>query len=255
MHFQQIRSATIIINYAGKKFIVDPWLQKKGTIHPYESPDPTKNQTRNPIVELPLPVEEIIKNIDACIITHNHGDHFDKETAKMLPKNIQIFVQSEIDAGFVANLGFKNVNILQENGSMFKDIKLIKTNGIHGETLEKAAGPVSGVVFNHNNEKTVYIAGDTVWCDVVKKTIQTYKPDIIILNACDARSKIHGRLIMNLNDIYEVYKTTPNSRIIISHMEAVSHAFLTRAQVRKFVNDQGIESSVLIPDDGESYVF
>lgn len=31
MKFEQIRNATIILDYAGKKFLVDPWLAPQGS--------------------------------------------------------------------------------------------------------------------------------------------------------------------------------------------------------------------------------
>ena len=31
MQFEQIRNATIVLEYAGKKFLVDPWLAPKGS--------------------------------------------------------------------------------------------------------------------------------------------------------------------------------------------------------------------------------
>ena len=39
MEIQQIRNATIVVNYADKKWIIDPWFQKKGMGMSAPSPD------------------------------------------------------------------------------------------------------------------------------------------------------------------------------------------------------------------------
>jgi hypothetical protein len=47
---------------------------------------------------------------------------------------------------------------------------LIKTKGEHGRgEILKLAGLVCGVVFKHQSEKTLYIAGDTVWYVAVQE--------------------------------------------------------------------------------------
>lgn len=60
---------------------------------------------------------------------------------------------------------------------------------------------------------------------------------------------------MGKEDLYEVYKAAPNAKIIAVHMEAVNHWGLSRADLKTFINEKGITSNVLVPDDGESYSF
>ena len=47
---------------------------------------PTLEQKRQrvPLVDLPIPMGEILKNLDAVIITHTHVDHWDECAAKVL---------------------------------------------------------------------------------------------------------------------------------------------------------------------------
>ena len=51
----------------------------------------------NPIVELPIPAEEVIKGIDAVFLSHLHIDHYDNTAKELLPKSIKVFVQDETD--------------------------------------------------------------------------------------------------------------------------------------------------------------
>ena len=61
----------------------------------------------NPLVDLPMPVEDIINGIDAVIVTHLHLDHWDDIAKEVLPKEIKLFVQDENDANEIRLYGFK----------------------------------------------------------------------------------------------------------------------------------------------------
>ena len=84
MNIKQIRNVTIIITYAGKKFLVDPMLAPKG-LYPGIMGTPNSHLS-NPLVELPVSLDEIT-NVDAIIVTHIHFDHIDEVALKVLPKN------------------------------------------------------------------------------------------------------------------------------------------------------------------------
>ena len=60
---------------------------------------------------------------------------------------------------------------------------------------------------------------------------------------------------MGTEDLYEVYKAAPDAKIIAVHLEAVNHWGLSREELKSFINEKGISSNVLVPDDGESYSF
>jgi L-ascorbate metabolism protein UlaG (beta-lactamase superfamily) len=253
MKINQIRNATIVVEYANKKFLIDPMLAEKGTYPPF--PNSARQDQKNPLVSLPTSVENIIEDIDAVIVTHLHLDHFDEAAQRILPKGIKMFVQNEEDATEVRNAGFQNVEVLQED-TVFEDIQLIKTKGEHGRgEILKLAGLVCGVIFKHQSEKTLYVAGDTVWYDEVQKVIDTHKPEIIVVNGGDNQFFEGGSLIMGKEDIYEVYKAAPDAKIIVVHMEAVNHWNLSREELNSFINEKEMSSTVLVPDDGESYTF
>lgn len=182
------RNATLIIEYAGEKFLVDPMLAEKGAFPGFEGTP--NSHLANPLVDLPVPMDEIL-DVDAVVVTHAHPDHWDDAAIKLVPKNMLIFVQNENDAVQIQAQGFKNIRVMGEN-TVFDDITLIKTPGRHGgeKTVEKwgdLLGHVSGVVFSHPNEKTLYIAGDTVWYEGVEENLKKHEPDVVILNSGDAQ--------------------------------------------------------------------
>ncbi|MEK3709387.1 MBL fold metallo-hydrolase [Bacillus sp. FSL K6-1005] len=253
MNIQQIRNATLVVEYAGKKFLIDPMLAEKGAYPPF--PNAPRQDQNNPLVELPTSVENIIKDIDAVIVTHLHYDHWDEAAKELLPKDIKLFSQNEEDATEIRNAGFKNVEVLTKD-TVFEGIQLIKTKGEHGRgEILKLAGLVCGVVFKHQSEKTLYVAGDTVWYEAVQEEIDTHQPEIIVVNGGDNQFYEGGSLIMGKEDIYETYKAAQNAKIIVSHMEAVNHWGLSKEELKSFIKEKGIASDVLVPEDGESYSF
>ena len=93
-------------------------------------------------------------------------------------------------------------------------------------------------------------AGDTIWCDEVKTAIINYMPDVIVVNACAATVLNGERIIMNIDDIEQILKTSPNSTIIASHMDTVSHLTVTRQDIKNYIHKNNI-FNILIPEDGE----
>ncbi|MGD6830662.1 MBL fold metallo-hydrolase [Sutcliffiella halmapala] len=251
MNIQLIRNATLIVHYAGKKFLIDPMLAEKGAFPPF--PNSPRQDQNNPLVSLPTSNDDVIQNIDAVILTHLHYDHWDDAAKQALPKNVKLFCQNEEDATEIRNDGFQHVEVLKED-TVFEGIQLIKTKGEHGRgEILKLAGLVCGVVFKHPTEKTLYIAGDTVWYEAVQEVIETHKPEVIVVNAGDNQFFEGGSLVMGKEDVYEVYKAAPEAKIIAVHMEAVNHWTLSRVELNSFANEKGISSNVLVPDDGEAY--
>ncbi|WP_366249565.1 MBL fold metallo-hydrolase [Terribacillus aidingensis] len=253
MNIKHIRNATLVVEYAGKRFLVDPMLAEKGTFPPF--PNSPRQDQMNPLINLPMSVEEVIEDIDAVIVTHLHYDHWDDAAKEALPKEIKLFVQNEEDAEQIRNEGFKNVEVLTEE-TVYEGVQLIKTKGEHGRgEILKMAGFVCGVVFKHQDEKTLYVAGDTVWYEGVQEELDKHKPEVIVVNSGDNQFSQGGSLVMNKEDVYEVYKAAPEAKIICVHMEAVNHWNLSREDLNSFINEKDISSNVFVPVEGESYSF
>ncbi|KRG10830.1 MBL fold metallo-hydrolase [Staphylococcus sp. NAM3COL9] len=253
MNITHVRNATLILEYADKKYLIDPMLGEKGSFPAF--PNAPRDDQNNPLVELPMSVDKIIDGIDAVFLTHLHLDHFDEAAQKSLPKDIKIYTQNDEDAEEVKNVGFTNVEAL-EYINQIGDIQVIKTSGQHGrgEVLE-FSGNVCGLIFQHDNEKSLYIAGDTVWYEAVEKTLRTYRPEIIVVNGGDNQFNEGGSLVMDENDVYEVAKLMPSSEVIVVHMEAVNHWNLSRDYLKQFAQENQFSSQLKVPNDGDKYTF
>lgn len=256
MHITQIRNATLRLDFGGTRFLIDPFLAEKGAYPGFLGRnDPATfdpgDVPRNPTAELVVPMDRIL-DVDAVIVTHLHGDHWDEAATRLVPKHLSIFVQSQFDAAGLRDRGFTDVRVLAED-TPFNGVTLAKTPGQHGsDEAAKIMGPVMGVAFRHPDEKTLYIAGDTIWNDDVAKNLRDYAPQVVVVNAGYAQWFGVGPIIMGTEDVRRVCEAAPEATIIASHMEAVNHAELTRADLRADAEARGYAANLLIPADGDS---
>ncbi|MFC4294664.1 MBL fold metallo-hydrolase [Novosphingobium tardum] len=270
MKIRQIRNATLLIEYGGVKFLVDPMLSAKSAWPAFAGT--ANDHLRNPTVDLVVPMEDILA-VDAVIVTHTHTDHWDKAAAENIPADTPIYVQHFGDKALVSNGGyielegqphlamiegktFTNVKVLTGNPEV-QGVKLRKVPGQHGsdvaiEHAYDALQEVCGVVFSHPGEKTLYLAGDTVWNEYVEANIAKYAPEVIILNAGDAQIPGLGAIIMDANDVLKVCEAAPEATIVASHFEAVNHGVATRDELRQLIGLHSLEDRVLVPEDGET---
>ncbi len=58
------------ITYAGRTILTDPLLAQKDAYEPFAG------IARNPTIELPFQVEEILKAVQSVIVSHDHPDHY-----------------------------------------------------------------------------------------------------------------------------------------------------------------------------------
>ncbi|MBP0447505.1 MBL fold metallo-hydrolase [Roseomonas sp. SSH11] len=256
MRIKQVRNATLRLDFGGVKFLVDPYLAKKDA---YPGFDGTVNShIRNPRLELQTPMEEIL-GVDAVIVTHTHPDHWDEAAVQLAPKHLPLFAQHERDADLIRSQGFSDVRILTEE-TTFRGVSLIKTRGQHGTDEALAAakevlGEVCGVVFTHPDERTLYLAGDTIWNGYVASNLASYEPEIVVLNAGDAQVQGLGSIIMGTEDVKKVHQAAPQAILIASHMEAVNHSVLSRTELRSFAAESGMGDRLLVPEDDQAYTF
>jgi len=233
MQLTLIRHATLVLEVRGRRILVDPMLDPAGTEPPIED---TANPVRNPIVELPMPVDEIVAGLDAVIITHRHRDHLDGTAEERLPRDVPVFCQPE-DESALLGLGLQ---VHPVDASLdWEGLVLHRTPGRHGfGAIAEALAPVSGFVLD-----TVYLAGDTVWYPRVEEIIDRHRPRVAVVNAGGARFLDGDHITMTPDDVAEVVARVPT--VVAAHMEAINHCHVTRAELAAAC------PGVLIPADGE----
>ncbi len=246
MELRHLRHATFILTLGGVRLLVDPVLSPAGTMPPIDN---SPNPRRNPLVELPINVNEIAAAADGVLVTHTHRDHFDAAAAELLPKELPVLCQPA-DAGKLAGFGFRAVTAV-ENRAEWRGVAIARTGGRHGRgELADRMGPVSGYVLRCPGEPVVYIAGDTVWCPEVENALGEHRPDVVVLFAGAAQFLSGGPITMDTADVAAVCRAVPDARVVIVHMETFNHCLLSRADLQAFLEREGLNGRVTVPADG-----
>ena len=255
MQLTLVRNANLILNYAGKRLLVDPFW---GAKHAYPS---FTGLSKNPMVDLPLSIEEITDGVNAVLITHIHNDHFDGVAQAHLEKSLPLYCQPG-NEDKIEEAGFTNVTPITDTAT-WESIRITRTGGYHGRGgVINIMGTVSGFVLKAQDEPTVYIVGDSVLVDEVREAIAIHKPDIIITNSGGAMwddpdnegERVY--ILMETSETVEVAKLAPDAQVVTVHLEALDHCTVSRQALRAAANVAGIAAErFIIPNDGETLDF
>ena len=251
MKIQLIRHATLLVSCGGKTILVDPVLAPAGTMPPI---DCTPNSRPNPLVDLPATFYNRMADADVILLTHSHQDHFDPAAAAMLPKSIPVWCQPE-DEGKIRQAGFASVEPFY-TARRFHDIDFFRTGGRHGRGLVRdLMGPVSGYVMEAPGEPSLYVAGDTVWCPEVEGVLEAYRPRVVVVFAGAAQFVSGGPITMTAEDVGQVCRKAPASKVVAVHLEAFNHCLLTRQDLTDYLEKEYLVNQVLVPHDGDVLTF
>jgi L-ascorbate metabolism protein UlaG (beta-lactamase superfamily) len=246
MKLRLIRHATMILEYGGRRLAVDPILSPAGAMPPIDN---SANDRRNPLVDLPINESEIL-GVDAYLLTHTHRDHFDAAAAERLPKDRPVLCQPA-DLAKLQGMGFSQAMAVEAEAE-WRGLRLTRTGGRHGSgELAVKMGPVSGYVLQAAGEPSLYIAGDTVWCDEVAAALAAHRPQVIVLFAGAAQFLTGGPITMAEGDVLAVLAAAPAAKVVAVHMETFNHCLLTRADLAAALAAAGKADRVVIPADGE----
>ncbi len=246
MKIQLLRHATVLVTINGKKLLVDPMLGPAGGMPPIQN---SPNPQRNPLVELSIQLD-LEQDIDGILLTHTHGDHLDEVAIQQIPKSKPVLCQPE-DEDKLKKLGFLEVHRIVGN-FCWQGIIIYRTGGQHGTgDIAARMAPVSGYVLQTEAEPSLYIAGDTIYCEEVFNVLTRYKPNVIIVNDGGARFTSGDPITMTAQDVAKVCRKAQKSKVIAVHMEAINHCLVSRADLCTYLRQEGLIDQVFIPMDGE----
>jgi L-ascorbate metabolism protein UlaG (beta-lactamase superfamily) len=248
MKIRLIRNATLLLDYAGQHILIDPYFAARHSLPSYTGRSP------NPLVMLPLPPEHILPAVALVIISHLHTDHFDAAAQALVPKDLPLFCQPG-NEDVIRAKGFQRVTPIAAT-QYWQNLNITRIGGHHGRgEVEGLMGAVAGFVFQASSEPTLYWAGDTILCAEVEQAIDTFKPALVVTHSCGAmwpdRAGQRSLIVMDDAQTVAVCRRLADGRVIATHMEALDHATITRAQLRQTAQAAGIdERKLLIPADG-----
>lgn len=249
MKIQLLRHATLLITINGRTILVDPMLGPAGGMPPFAN---SRCQERNPLVELTMKID-FEQNVDGVLLTHTHSDHFDEAAIQQIPWGKPILCQPE-DKEKLKKLGFSQVYPIEEK-FCWEGIGITRTGGQHGtgEIALKMA-PVSGYILQGEGEPSLYIAGDTVYCQEVEQVLTMSQPAVVVVNAGGARFDMGDPITMTPEQVAMVCRTKANLQVIAVHMEAINHCVVSRNELRTYLKKEGLVGQVAIPMDGEEII-
>jgi L-ascorbate metabolism protein UlaG (beta-lactamase superfamily) len=212
MHLRLIRHATLRLEMTGRVLLLDPRLEPP----------------------LPEPPEVVVKGLDAVLVTSLHDDHLDATARRLLPRDLPLLCRPPDEEALRAQ-GFARV-LPVEDETALDGLRVVRT--------------VSGFVLAAAAEPSLYIAGDTVWCDEVRAALDAHRPHVVVLNGGAARSEQGDRFTMTADDVVAVARHAPSARVVVVHLEAVSHSTETRADLHQRLHEEGLADRVTVPEDG-----
>ncbi|OZG73875.1 Zn-dependent hydrolase [Hahella sp. CCB-MM4] len=256
MKITQLRNATIIVETGNYRILVDPMLAPKGAIPALKYA--TRNRRRNPLVDLPSGSSEQLKNVTHCLITHcqkGHFDHLDRAAVKWLrTHNIPVFCMQE-DAEFLSKKGLQVHPINEQLTQGFLSGSITPIPCLHGKGLVgRMMSHGHGYLLELPDEPTLYITGDTILTEPVKKCVLEKKPEIIVMPAGGARFDIGDDIIMGAKDVSTITRMSAGS-VVANHLEALDHCPVTRKELEDLRKREGFQGRLLIPLDGETIQF
>ena len=243
MKTQLIRNATLKIEYNKHQILLDPFFSSKGSLPAFAGIAP------NPTVDLPVSKEEILDGVELILLSHLHPDHFDEPAQEALPKFLPVFC-APVDQPNIEAKGFTNVSAIKEPME-WEGITVEATFAQHGTgDWLTSMGHVTGFLLSAPNRPSLYLAGDTVLTDEVRKFIKNRKPNVIVTNSGGAHFPDAPPIIMGIEQTLEVCTLAPKSKVIATHLEALDHCPVTRTALRSAAKEAG-HTHLIVPEDGE----
>lgn len=251
---QLIRNATVKLTISNKTILIDPILGAKGE----NDPIPFSNEIRNPTANLPISIEDVIENIDAILLTHNHPDHLDSMAISVLPKDIPFFCQpSDFEA--LQKQGFNNLTPVNSE-VIWEGVSISRYGASHhiGATGEPPFGESSSfnVKFNDNS---IFITGDAILDEKLTSSLKKTNPSLVIANTGECQFTkenpvLHPGQLMTLSkeELKKVSLLMPKAKIIAVHLESINHCSLTKDELKNFIRTNDLTNKILVPDNIET---
>src|ERR1700734_2567715 len=92
MELRLLRNATLKLNVAGRTVLIDPFFAPKQRRPSYPGRSP------NPLVELPVSINDILENVELVGVSHLHSDPFDSVAQPEIPKYAPVICQPGAEA-------------------------------------------------------------------------------------------------------------------------------------------------------------
>lgn len=257
MKLTQIRNATVLIEAAGHRVLVDPMLAPQGALPSLKYLGGQRR--RNPIVDLPAAADALLASATHALITHcqkGHFDHLDRAGKRWLREHQLPVLCMPGDAAYLRERGL-NVQVLGGVGpSAVLGAQVTPVPCLHGRGwVGKLMAHGHGYVIEWPGEPALYMAGDTVLTDEVLGTVRRLGDDAVsVLPAGGAAMDLGSELIMDADQALRA-AAAGRGRFVLNHLEALDHCPTRRDELRAEAQRRGLGGRVQVPADGETLLF
>jgi L-ascorbate metabolism protein UlaG (beta-lactamase superfamily) len=257
MKITQIRNATVLVEAAGHRVLVDPMLAPQGALPSLKYLGGQRR--RNPLVDLPDGTDALLASATHALITHcqkGHFDHLDRAGKRWLRERQLPVLCMPDDAAYLRERGL-NVQVLNVEGPTgVLGASILPVPCLHGRGwIGKLMAHGHGYVIEWPGEPALYLAGDTVLTDEVLGTVRRLGAESVsVLPAGGAAMDLGSELIMDADQALRTV-AAGRGRFVLNHLEALDHCPTRRADLGAEVRRRGLEGRVGVPEDGEALVF
>jgi L-ascorbate metabolism protein UlaG (beta-lactamase superfamily) len=254
-----VGTATVILRYAGFTILTDPNFLHAGD-HVHLGYGLTAQRLTNPAMEI-----EDLPPLDFVVLSHYHGDHFDRIAEERLRKDVPILT-TEHAAGELKDKGFTETIALDTWDSVNVQkgsarVRVSSMPGRHGPPIvEKFLPPVMGSMleFEAGDGKTslrLYITGDTLVFDDLNEIPKRY-PSIDLALFHLGGTQIMGILLtMDAEQGVEAIRIINPREVIPIHYNDYEVFKSPLEDFKKAVEAAGFAGRVRYLSHGETYNF
>ncbi len=231
---------TVIVEFDGGRFLVDPTLDPAGTDYP--TPAYTLRKSLGPA----LPPEGIGR-LDAVLLSHDHHpDNLDAAGRLALAQAPVVYTTaagaSRLGGNAVGLAPWESVDVPVASGG---SIRVTATPARHGPA-ESDRGPVIGFVLQPaaDGAPALYLSGDTVWYEGVEEVGRRFRPAVALLNAGAARVAPAGPwpLTFTAAEAVTLARAWPQAVIIPLHFEGWAHFSEGRPELEQAFASAGLDA-------------
>jgi L-ascorbate metabolism protein UlaG (beta-lactamase superfamily) len=254
-----VGTATVILRYAGFTILTDPNFLHAGD-HVHLGYGLTAERLTNPALEI-----EQLPPLDFVVLSHYHGDHFDRVAEERLRKDVPV-VTTEHAAGELKGKGFTAPVALdtwdsvtvEKNGSR---VRVTSMPGRHGPpVVEKFLPPVMGSMLEFESAPgraalRLYITGDTLVFDDLNEIPRRY-PDIDLGLFHLGGTTIMGILLtMDAEQGVEAVRLVNPKKVIPIHYNDYEVFKSPLEDFKRAADAAGLSERMIYLSHGETYDF
>ena len=254
-----VGTATVVIRYAGFTILTDPNFLHSGD-HVHLGYGLTSVRRTDPAVEIgDLPP------LDFVLLSHLHGDHFDRVAERKLNKATPI-ISTRHATRYLEKVGFTRTHSLRtwESIDLKKgeaSLRLTAMPGTHGPgPLGAVLPPVMGTMLDFGDEAgenrlRIYISGDTLIHDRLREIPRRF-PDVDLALLHLGGTKVLGIMVtMDAEQGMEAMRIIDPRTTVPIHYNDYEVFESPLDDFKRAVNEAGLEDRVHYLSHGDTYEF